>query len=52
MINSDYYLIGGVILYLIFIGCCAYSCSNYEDKWPTCLQCLSKEKDEYTLINA
>ena len=49
---SDYYLIGGVIFYLIFIGFCSYLYSNYECKCPTYLQCLSKEEEEYTLINA
>jgi len=48
---SDYYLIGGVIIYLICVGCCAYQYSNYERKCPSCLQCISKEDEEYSLIN-
>lgn len=51
---SDYYLIGGIITYLIFIGYCSYRYSTYqgECKYPSCFQCLSKDDDdEYTLIN-
>lgn len=50
---SDYYLIGGVITYLIFIGYCSYHYSTYEGecKWPSCLQCIGKDDDEYSLIN-
>ena len=49
---SDYYLIGGVIIYLMLTVYCSYRYSTYDGcKCPSCFQCLSKDDDEYTLIN-
>jgi hypothetical protein len=49
---SDYYVIGGCIIYIILVGICAYHCSNFEDKGQSCLLCFNKEEeDEYKRIN-
>ena len=43
MMISDYYVIGGCVLYIILVGVCAYYCSNYKNK--------CEEEEEYSLIN-
>ena len=48
---SDYYLIGGVIIYLICIGYCSYKCSTLNSVKPSCLTCFNSEDSEYKLIN-
>jgi hypothetical protein len=48
---NDYYLIGGCILYIIGVGCCAYRCSTYKKNQLRCLECLSSSEDEYVSIN-
>jgi hypothetical protein len=47
---SDYYVIGGCILYIVGIGFCAYHCSM-NTKNPARLECLYSEKDNYETIN-
>ncbi len=47
---SDYYVIGGCVLYIIGVGFCAYRCSAYTNK-SSYLEHIYHENDDYKSIN-
>lgn len=51
MDDQSYYVIVGCLIYICFVGYCAYKCSDYSPNNRSCLSCWSNRKENSDSIN-
>ena len=51
MVDQYYYAIVGCLVYICFVGYCAYKCSDYSQENRSSLSCYSQRKENYDSIN-